>query len=156
VLLEHVADLAVAEGRRVHVPLHGVARGPVPIGLGADVERHLDALARVLARAARAGQVPVRPDVARAPFRLGLGAPARADDRARRRVEEALGSADDASGDAALRIGEEPPGALAVPALDPGLLRPPHRHVDETSAAAHRLDVQAAPEVVLALDLVGL
>ena len=40
VLLEHVADPAVAEGGRVEIPLHGVAGRPVAVGLRADVERH--------------------------------------------------------------------------------------------------------------------
>src|SRR5205807_3981775 len=49
VLLEEVAHAPVAEGRRVEVPGDGVAGRPVAVGLRVDLERHADAVARVVA-----------------------------------------------------------------------------------------------------------
>ena len=46
VLLEAVADIEVAKGRRVQVPGDGMRARPVPGDGGADVERHLAAPAR--------------------------------------------------------------------------------------------------------------
>src|SRR5258708_12965821 len=74
-LLEIVADREIAEFRRVAVPADGVAARPVAIGHGADIERHADAVAGVEAGAAHLGEVPARPEIARAPFRLALAAP---------------------------------------------------------------------------------
>ena len=74
VLLEVVADLPVAVPRRVQVPLHGVTAAPVAPRLRADLERHADAVAGVVGRAAHARQLPVRAQVARAHLRVGLEA----------------------------------------------------------------------------------
>ena len=46
VLLEAVADIEVAKGRRVQVPGDGVRARPMPGDGGADIERHLQPLAR--------------------------------------------------------------------------------------------------------------
>ena len=66
VLLEVVAHLPVAVPRRVQVPLDGVAAAPVPPRQRADVQRHLDAVAGVVRRAAHARELPVGPEMARA------------------------------------------------------------------------------------------
>ena len=85
VLLELVADVDVAELRRVAVPAGGVAARPVAVGRGADVERHLQAVADVEARAAHLGEFPARAEVARA--HLGVGLEAAAGEHHRLRAE---------------------------------------------------------------------
>ena len=72
VLLEVVAHGKVAEFGRIALPAHGMAARPVAAGRSADLQRHADALPRVEAAAAHLGQVPTRPQVTRAPFRIGL------------------------------------------------------------------------------------
>ena len=83
VLLEVVADREVAELRRVAIPGHRVAARPVAGRHGVGIERHLDAVARVEARAAHLGQLPAGAHVARAPFGIGLEAARRQHDVAR-------------------------------------------------------------------------
>jgi hypothetical protein len=81
VLLELVADREIAELGRIHLPLHGVAARPVAPRRSADLGRHADAVAGVEARAAHLGEVPARPEVAGAPFRVSLEAAAGQHDR---------------------------------------------------------------------------
>src|SRR6185436_13719153 len=50
--------------------------GPVAVRAGADLERHLQAFAQVVARAAHLRELPARTEVARAPFGVGLEAAA--------------------------------------------------------------------------------
>src|SRR6516225_7039717 len=76
VFLKLVADREVAEFRRVHFPLHGMAAGPVAARRRADFNRHADAVAGVVAAAAYLREVPARTEIARAPFRIGLKATA--------------------------------------------------------------------------------
>src|SRR6185295_1874689 len=76
-LLEAVAHREVTGLRRIAVPGHRVAAGPVAVGRGADVERHADRVAGVEARAAHLGELPARTQVARAPFRIRLEAAGR-------------------------------------------------------------------------------
>ena len=71
-LLEIVADRQVAELRRVAVPADRVAARPVAGRHGADVQRHLDAVAGVEAGAAHLGEVPARAEIARAHLGIGL------------------------------------------------------------------------------------
>src|SRR6516225_9697412 len=52
VLLEAVADIEVAKGRGVEVPGDGMRARPMTGDRGTDVERHLQSLAGVEARAA--------------------------------------------------------------------------------------------------------
>ena len=156
VLLEHVPDLAIAEGRRVQIPLDGMTGGPVAIGLRPDVQRHADALARVVASAPHAGEVPVRPEIARPHFRVRLEAATGQDHRAGRDLDEAFRGAHDEPRDAALVIGEEAPRPVAVAHLDAHLARAIELHLHEAGPAAHRLDIEPAPELMLALDLIGL
>src|SRR3984893_8910623 len=75
-LLELIADREIAEFRRVHFPLHGVTARPVAARSCANVDRHADAVAGVVARAAHLGQIPAGAEIARAPFRIGLKTPA--------------------------------------------------------------------------------
>src|SRR5437899_5943241 len=74
VLLEVVADLPVAVPRRVQVPLDGVAADPVAPRQRTDLERHLDAVAGVVRRAADAGQLPVGSAIPRTNLRIRLEA----------------------------------------------------------------------------------
>src|SRR5260370_41201531 len=75
-LLEVVETHPVAERRCADVPLHGMAGRPAAEGLRADVERRLDAAARVVPRATHAAQLPTGPEVAGAHLRIGLEAAA--------------------------------------------------------------------------------
>src|SRR5262249_50065853 len=74
VLLEVVAHRQVPEFGGVAIPGDGVTSRPIAGWLGADVERHADAVTGVEARAAHLGQLPAGPQVARAPFGVGLKA----------------------------------------------------------------------------------
>src|SRR5262249_37395726 len=100
VLLELVADREVAELRRVHLPLHGVAARPVAARRGADVGRHADAFAGVEAGAAHLGEIPARPEIARAPLGIGLEAAAGEHDRLAVQVALDAVAADAHAGDA--------------------------------------------------------
>ena len=64
-LLETVADRQVAERRGVHVPFRGMRSGPMAGRHGADLERHVDALAGVELRAPDLRQVPVGTEITR-------------------------------------------------------------------------------------------
>ena len=81
VLLETVADIEVAKGRGVHIPGDGMRARPVPGDCGAEVERHLQALPGVEARAAHLGEVPVRPEIACPHLGIGLETAAGEDHR---------------------------------------------------------------------------
>src|SRR6185437_11752857 len=72
VLLELIADREIAKFRRIHLPLHGMAARPVAAWAGADVERHADAVAGVVAGAAHLRHVPARAEIARAHFGVGF------------------------------------------------------------------------------------
>jgi hypothetical protein len=65
-----VRELAVAVGRRLGVDRGRVAAGPLAVGEGAHLDRHAQAVARVVAGAA----IPRPAEVPRAPFRIGLEA----------------------------------------------------------------------------------
>src|SRR5207249_2289652 len=87
VLLKVVTDLAVAVPGRVEIPLHRVAAAPVAPRQRADVERHPDAVPRVVRRPSHARQLPVAAEIPRAHLGVGLesaGGEARAARRASR------------------------------------------------------------------------
>ena len=73
-LLEIVADGEIAELRRIAVPADGMAARPVAGRHGAGLQRHADAVAGVEAGAADLGELPARPEIARAHFGVGLEA----------------------------------------------------------------------------------
>ena len=75
-LLKLIADRKVSELGRVHLPLHGMATRPIAARARADLERHADAVAGIEARTAHFGEIPARPEIARAPFGVGLEAAA--------------------------------------------------------------------------------
>ena len=72
VLLKAVADIEVAKGRRVQIPGDRVRPRPVAGDRGAEIERHLQPLPGVEARAAHLGEVPARPQIARPHLGIGL------------------------------------------------------------------------------------
>jgi len=72
VLLKAVADIEIAKGRRVQVPRDCVRARPMPGDGGAEIECHLETLARIEPRAAHLGQVPVGPQIARPHLGIGL------------------------------------------------------------------------------------
>src|SRR5262249_50217212 len=155
VLLKLIADGEVTELGRVHLPLHGVATGPVPAGARADIHRHADAVARVEARAAHLGEVPAGPEIARAP--LGIGFEAAACEYDRFAAQLAFGAiVPDADACDPHPVVEEAKRARAVANLDPALRGGVGEHLDQARSAADRLDGEAAPELEFAFDLEGL
>src|SRR6267378_329632 len=157
VLLEVVADLAVAVPRGVVVPLHGVTAAPVAPRLRADVERHADAVAGVVRGAAHAGEVPVGPEVARAHLHVGLEAPGGEDDGVRLdRLAAAVRGPDLHAGDDTARVGEQPVRLGLEADVDALLLRRLVVHVDQAGPAADRLQHEVAEERELAAHLEGL
>ena len=71
-LLKLIAHRQIAKRRRVAVPAHGMAAGPVAIRHGADVERHFDAEAGVVTGAAHVREIPAWAEVLRAHGRIGF------------------------------------------------------------------------------------
>ena len=155
VLLEIVADGQVAELRRVEVPADGVAARPVAAGAGAGIDGHADAVAGVESGAAYLGKIPARPEIARAPFRVGLEAAGRQHDRAGAHVECLSLLPDlDAAHDTVVR--EQFHGSGAIKDLDAFALCRRVQRLDETRAAAPCLQHEAAPEFEPTVDLEGL
>src|SRR5262249_7477129 len=152
VLLKLVADREVAELGGIHLPLHGVAAGPVAAGAGADIHRHADAVTGVEARAAHLGEVPARSEIARAPLGVGLKSAAR--EHHRLAAQLAFDApVPDAYAHHPHAVADEAERARAVANLDATLGRGIGEHLDEAGAAADRLDGEAAPELELAVDL---
>ena len=156
VLLEVVEHPAVAERRRGDVPGDRVAARPVAERDGADVERHADAVAGVVAGAAHAGEVPALAEIAHAHLGVGLEAAAGEHHRLGGDVLVAGLAADGDAGDAAVAVLQQLGRAGAVADLDADLAAALEQELDEAGAAADGLDGDAAVEVVLALDLEGL
>src|SRR5437899_11451327 len=156
-LLEIVADLAVAVPRGVVVPLHGVTAAPVAPRLRADVERHADAVAGVVRGAAHAREVPVGPEVARTHLHVGLEAPGGEDDGVRLdRLASAVRGPDLHTGDDTARVGEQPVRLGLEADVDALLLRRLVVHVDQAGPAADRLQHEVAEERELAAPREGL
>ena len=149
-LLEVVANGQVAELRRVHVPGHRVAAGPVAAGGRAEGHGHADAVAGVEARAANLRQVPARAQVAGAPSRVGLEAATSQDHRIRRQRLPADGHMDAVVGAA------QSLGPLTVADVYAGLFCDGGKAVYQARAAAPCLHREAAPEPHLAIYFEGL
>src|SRR5262249_2996666 len=81
VLLEAVADGKIPILGRIAIPADRVATRPVAAGARADLHLHTDAVTRVEPRAADLGEVPRWPEIARAPFGVGLEAAGRENHR---------------------------------------------------------------------------
>ena len=64
------AGVEIAKIRRIAVPGHGMAAGPLAIRLRADRQCHADAIAGVVTRAADLGHVPAGPEITCAPFAI--------------------------------------------------------------------------------------
>ena len=94
VLLELVADLELAELGCVPVPAAGVRARPVAEGIGADLQRHAQALAGVEPGPAYLRQLPSRTEIPRSPLGVGLEAAAGEHDRARRQITQLPTAAD--------------------------------------------------------------
>src|SRR2546426_277768 len=152
-LLEVVADFAVAVPGGVVVPLHGVTAAPVTPRLRADVERHADAVARVVRGAAHAREVPVGPEVTRAHLHVGLEAAGGEHHGLRlQALAAAVGGADLHAGHGAARVGEQAVRLDLEADVDALLLRRLVVHVDEAGAAADGLQHEVAEERELAAD----
>src|SRR5215813_9831096 len=144
VFLKLVADREVAELGRVHLPLYGVAAGPVAAGARADVHRHADAVAGVEARAAHLGEVPARSEIARAP--LGIGFKSAACEHHRVAAQLAFDApVPDAHAHHPHAVADEAERARAVANLDAAFGRGIGEHLDEAGSAPDRLDGEAAP-----------
>ena len=155
VLLEVVADREVAELRRVVVPLHRVRARPVAEARRADGERHVDAVAGVVGRAAHFRELPAGPEIARA--HLGVGFEAAAGDHhglAGDVLEVAVGFHLQARD--GLAVVDQRDAARVVADLDAVLLGELEVLVDQPRAAALGFHREAAPELEFAVDEIGL
>src|SRR5256886_6140029 len=156
-LLEVVADFAVAVPGGVVVPLHGVTAAPVAPRLRADVERHADAVARVVRGAAHAREGPVGPEIARAHLHVGLeAAGGEHHGLGGGALAAPVGGADLDSRDGAARVGEQAVRLGLEADVDALLLRRLVVHLDEAGPAADRLQHEVAEERELAAHLEGL
>ncbi len=117
--------------------------------------RHADAVAGVEARAAHLGEIPAGPEIARAPFGIGLEAARGEHHRLGGDVEAALALADMDADDAAL-VEQQAQHAGAVMDGDAVASRRLVLGGDETGPAAGGLDREPAPEARLVADLEGL
>ena len=124
VLLECVAHREVAELGRVALPTHRVTAGPVAGRRRADVQRHLDHVAGVEARAPHLGEFPVRAEIAGAPLGIGLEATAREHHAVRKNLD-ALAFALHAHAVHAVVVVDQRGGARGVPDVDAVLRSPP-------------------------------
>ena len=124
VLLETVADIEVADRRGVQIPLHRVAARPVPGRRGADIERHLEALAGVVFGAAHLGQIPVGAEIAGAHLGIGLEPAAGEDHRLRPQIHLPAPMAHPHAGDAVIAL-QQGEGGRFVQHLDPSRARRP-------------------------------
>jgi len=149
------ADRRIAELRRVAVPADRVAARPVAGRHGADLERHADAVAGVEAGAADLGEFPAGTEIAGAHFGVGLKAAGGEHDAACAHLGGAAVVLDSHAPDAVV-IGDQRQRARIVGNRDALLLRDRRVRLDQARAAAPGLDGEAAPELELALDLVGL
>src|SRR5690606_10806001 len=153
VLLVEVADAAIAGWRRVQVPRHRVRAGPVAVRLRPDVERHLDAVARVVACAAYLRELPAGAQVPRAHLGGRLEAAGGEYDGAALELVEALGIADAQAVHAAAVVDEQRAGLRAVAHLDAVPVDGVEELVREPAPAADGLGDQPAPEAKLSVDL---
>src|SRR5258708_25721456 len=145
-LLELVADREVAELGRVALPGDCVAARPVAGGGGADVERHADRVAGVEARAAHLGELPSRPQIARALFGIGLKA-ARSEDHRLAFQLHCFSAMLRTNAMHARIVAEKRQRACAIPDLVCRLLLEKKNAIDQPGAAAHRLDADPAPQL---------
>ena len=146
VLLKLIADRKIAEFRRIHLPLHGMTAGPVAARTCADGERHANAVAGVEARAADLGEIPSRPEIARAPFRIGFEAAAGEHHRLGAQFLRRAIAAHPHAFDAVAVI-KQIERARPVANFDAALLRGGGEHGDKARPAADRLHRQPAPEL---------
>src|SRR5262249_428622 len=134
VFLKLVADREVAELGCVHLPLHGVAAGPVAAGARADVHRPAHPLPRLETPPGHLGQVPAGPEITRAPLGIGFEAAAREHDRfAAQLAFDALVA--DAHARHPHAVVDEAEPACAVTNLDAAFGRGIGEHLDEAGSA---------------------
>src|SRR5262249_10908623 len=153
--LELIADSEITELRRVQFPLHSMASGPIAVRAGADIERHANALPRVVPRATHLGQVPARAQIPRAPFGIGLDPAGRDHDRTAMQFADIVAVFDAYARNFGAVI-DEIGRPCIVADLDTVFLARCLHHGDETFAAADRLDGQSTPELETSVDFKGL
>ncbi len=154
-LLEAVADGEIAEGRRITIPAHGVAARPMAPGHGACLDRHLDTVARIEARAAHLCQLPVWAEVAAAPFAIGLKAAGGQDHRAGAQLHGATVEARDDAVDPVVVMDQRQRPRI-VPYHDAVLGGTLVQCLDEAGSTAPGFHRQAAPELEASVDIEGL
>jgi hypothetical protein len=128
-----------------------VAARPVAVGRRADVERHLEPVALIEARAAHFRELPAWPEIARAHFGVGFEASARKDHRLRAKLHRltVLLHLDAAHGRAVV---DERRRARVVEDFDAGFLDRRVEILDEPCAPARHLDRHAPEELALPVD----
>ena len=148
-LLEQLGHRAVPGWRGIEIPGHGVAAAPVPVGLRPDLQRHIDAIARVVGNAAHLGQFPALAEIAGAHFRIRFKAATSQYHGLGVQVFKPLRPLD---------FNPRHPAGLILNQLDPlGFVADFHAHaladfkllIRQALASPHRLDEQATPEVKL-------
>ena len=140
----------------VEVPSDGVAAAPVAVGLGADVEGHLDAVAGVVGDAADLGEFPALAKVAGAHLGVGLEAATGEDDAVAADILEPFGALDGDADDSAAVVLDEADALGVIADLDAIAFSDFELLVGEALASADGLDDETAPEAVAVADLEGL
>ena len=151
-LLEEVADAAVAEGGSVQVPGNGVTAAPVATGAGAGVQRHPQAIAGVVLCAPHLGQIPVRAQVTSAHFGVRLEAATGEHHRPHRQLRVAARALHPQPGDAARAAHLKSQSLRLVTHLNAGAERQLKKPVGKARAATDGFCHQSAPETPYAAD----
>lgn len=152
-LLELIADIQVAVGRRVQVPGHRMAAGPVPIGHGADIERHGEPFPVVVFGAAHLGEVPAGAEVAGAHLLVRFEPAAGQHHRLRVEIQYLALVAAAHAVHAAILVIQQVGRRRLVQHVDARLLRLVVQRLDQLLAAAVDAQRQPAPELELAVHL---
>ncbi len=128
---------------RVGVDRGGVTAGPLPVRERADLHRHAQAIAGVVAGAAHLGVVPRPAEVAGAPLRVGLEPAAAQHHRLRPDLVEPLRALGKHAGDAPAPILQQAHRRGVVADLDALALRDLEPHRGEAHALVSRADHRA-------------
>ncbi len=135
-----VGELAVAVRRRVGVDRCRVAARPLAVRQRAQLHRHAQPVAGVVARAAHLGMVPGSPQIAGAPLRIRFEAAAAQHDGVARHFGESLGPLDDHARDAAGLVLQESRDRAVVADLNALPLGRAEPHRGEPNALVLRPD----------------
>src|SRR5579859_7196347 len=126
-----------------------MAARPVAARRGADVERHADAVAGVVTGAAHLREIPTRPEIAGAPFRVSLKTAAGKHHGSGAQLTDFAMLARANAFDA-IAVEQQIEAAGGIANFDAALLRRLGEHRDQARTAADRFDRQPAPKFELA------